>query len=280
MKRGDGLVADSRQRGGGFPKAASGPKQPTVGRAGSRPAAAAAPRPTPTAPTVYRPNAVPKVLQRKSSAPQPAGLQPPRAPTLKPAAQSAQLRQPQPAHKHARPSAAAAPPRPTRQQPPAQARAVRPAGAVQPAASKRGAPKSPAAGVVQAIKLYPNLHPGAVERVEQDSVFKLSNFADQYRLRKTQTHGVYVPNQLYNFVRTSEGEMLLHNRYRHPSIAEGRQVLYAGEAYFNNGKLEWWSNGSGHYQPDSEDAQQAALPMDHFYSYQQVIKGEHKRRRG
>jgi hypothetical protein len=133
--------------------------------------------------------------------------------------------------------------------------------------------------VVQAIKLYPNLHPGAVERVETDSVYKLSNFADQYRLRKTQSHGVYVPNQLYNFVRTSEGEMLLHNRYRHPSIAEGRQVLYAGEAYFNNGKLEWWSNGSGHYQPDSEDAQQAALPMDYFYSYQQVIKGEHKRKR-
>ncbi len=72
--------------------------------------------------------------------------------------------------------------------------------------------------------------------------------------------------------------MLLHNRYRHPSIAEGRQVLYAGEAYFNNGRLEWWSNGSGHYQPDSEDAKQAALPLDHFYTYQQVIKGEHKRK--
>ena len=54
-----------------------------------------------------------------------------------------------------------------------------------------------------------------------------------------ESHGVYVPNQLYNFVRTSEGEMLLHNRYRHPSIAEGRQVLYAGEVRFNNGKLEW-----------------------------------------
>jgi len=151
---------------------------------------------------------------------------------------------------------------------------------VQPKTSKRGAPNSPAAGVVQAIKLYPNLHPGAVERVETDSVFKLSNFADQYRLRKTRSHGVYVPNQLYNFVRTSEGEMLLHNRYRHPSIAEGRQVLYAGEVYFNNGRLEWWSNGSGHYQPDSEDAQQAALPMEQFYSYQQIIKGEHKRRKG
>jgi hypothetical protein len=151
--------------------------------------------------------------------------------------------------------------------------------AATPNAPKSGAVQRLAPKVVQATKLYPNLHPGAVERVEQDSVFKLSSFADQYRLRKTQSHGVYVPNQLYNFVRTSEGQTLLHNRYRHPSIAEGRQVLYAGEAYFNNGKLEWWSNGSGHYQPDSEDAQQAALPMNQFYSYQQVIKGEHKRKK-
>lgn len=132
--------------------------------------------------------------------------------------------------------------------------------------------------VIQALKFYPNLHPGAVERVEQGSLFRLENFTDQYRLRKTDSHGAYVPNQLYNFVRTMAGEMLMHNRYRHPSIAEGRQVLYAGEAFFNNGRLEWWSNGSGHYQPDSQDAAQAALPLDNFYTYQQVIKGEHKRR--
>ena len=132
---------------------------------------------------------------------------------------------------------------------------------------------------MQAAKFYPNLHPGAVERVEPGSLFRLENFTDQYRLRKVGSHGAYVPNQLYNFVRTVAGEMLLHNRYRHPSIAEGRQVLYAGEAFFNNGRLEWWSNGSGHYQPDSEDAKQAALPLEQFYTYQQVIKGEHKRRR-
>jgi hypothetical protein len=144
---------------------------------------------------------------------------------------------------------------------------------------RKAAAPSPRAGVVQARKVYPNLHPGAVERVEPGQLFRLENFTDQYRLRKADSHGVYVPNQQYNFVRTVEGQMLLHNRYRHPSIAEGRQVLYAGEVHFNNGKLEWWSNGSGHYQPDSEDAQQAALPMDNFYTYQQVIKGEHKRRR-
>jgi hypothetical protein len=137
---------------------------------------------------------------------------------------------------------------------------------------------APVSRVIQAIKLYPNLHPGAVERVEPSSVFRLENFTDQYRLRKTDSHGVYVPNQQYNFVRTGDGATLLHSRYRHPSIAEGRHVLYAGEAFFNNGKLEWWSNGSGHYQPDADDAAQAALPLSNFFTYQQIIKGEHKRK--
>lgn len=133
--------------------------------------------------------------------------------------------------------------------------------------------------VVQAIKLYPNLHPGAIEPVDSNNIFRLRNFAGQYRLHRQHSHGVNVPNQQYNFVRTREGEMLLHNRYRHPSIAEGKQVLYAGEVFFNNGQLQWWSNGSGHYQPFAEDAEQASLPLDQFYSYQQIIKGEHKRKK-
>jgi hypothetical protein len=134
--------------------------------------------------------------------------------------------------------------------------------------------------VVQAVKYFPNLHPGAVEPVNPDNIFRLNSFAGQYRLHQVHSHGVNVPNQQYNFVRTREGEMLLHNRYRHPSIAEGKHVLYAGEMYFNNGSLEWWSNGSGHYQPGADDADQANLPMDRFYSYQQIIKGEHTRKKG
>ena len=133
-------------------------------------------------------------------------------------------------------------------------------------------------GVVQQVKYYPNLHPGAAVAVERDNIFRLNNFADQYRLHKLNNHGAYVPNLKYNFVKTQEGDLLLHNRYRHPSLAEGHQVLYAGEASFNNGKLDWWSNGSGHYQPDEDTAKQAGLPMDNFYSYQQVLKGEHQRR--
>jgi hypothetical protein len=135
-------------------------------------------------------------------------------------------------------------------------------------------------GVVQATKFYPNLHPGAVESIDPSNIFRLNSFADQYRLHKVNSHGVNVPNQQYNFVRTSGGETLLHSRYRHPSIAEGKQVLYAGEIFFNNGQLQWWSNGSGHYQPDPDSAQQANLPMDYFFSYQQIIKGEHTRKKG
>jgi hypothetical protein len=135
-------------------------------------------------------------------------------------------------------------------------------------------------GVVQALKIFPNLHPGAVEPIDPSNIFRLNSFADQYRLHKVNSHGVNVPNQQYNFVRTGEGEVLLHSRYRHPSIAEGKQVLYAGEIFFNNGKLQWWSNGSGHYQPDQDSAEQANLPMDSFFSYQQIIKGEHTRKKG
>ena len=146
---------------------------------------------------------------------------------------------------------------------------------------RTASPLPPAkSAVVQKTRLYPNLHPGAVEPVNPASVFRLNNFADQYRLHRVNSHSVNVPNQQYNFVRTREGDMLLHNRYRHPSIAEGKQVLYAGEVFFNNGKLEWWSNGSGHYQPGADDAGQASLPMDRFYSYQQIIKGEHTRKKG
>jgi hypothetical protein len=186
----------------------------------------------PTAPNVYRPQPVPKVLQRKTN---------------------------------------------TVQQKPA--KPVHPNVPAKPNHSGVQLQKATTSRVVQAVKYYPNLHPGAIEPVNPSNIFRLNSFADQYRLHQVNNHGVNVPNQQYNFVRTREGEMLLHNRYRHPSIAEGKQVLYAGEISFNNGKLSWWSNGSGHYQPSADDAQQANLPMDQFYSYQQIIKGEHTRKK-
>ena len=132
--------------------------------------------------------------------------------------------------------------------------------------------------IVQRVKFFPNLHPGATLPVDQNSMYKLGSFADRYRIERLNSHVVHVPNLQYNFVRNRGGELLLHSRHNHPSLATGRDVLYAGEMYFDNGHLNWWSNGSGHYQPESEFAEQAALPMDKFYSYQQIIKGEHLRK--
>ena len=257
----------------------------------ARPEARGAPqsRKPPAAPAAYRPQPTPRVLQTKAHAAGTSHAQsrrptaaPPanrRAPEALPAGMSSV---------QAKTADRAAAPPPARPRPTPRVLQAKPSSNRPGAAAERGHGGAPQRavtqafkpGVVQAIKFYPNLHPGAVERVEPGSLFRLESFTDQYRLRKAGGHGAYVPNQLYNFVRTAEGQTLLHNRYRHPSIAEGRQVLYAGEAYFNNGRLQWWSNGSGHYQPDADDAAQAGLPLDYFYTYQQVIKGEHKRKGG
>jgi hypothetical protein len=223
------------------------------------------------APPVYRPQPIPRVLQTKraNGNPNPAQariisarhdashvVHTPRPPAVSPPHMNTV--QAKPIHNHIH-----------------QTIVTLPRPAIQRAALQRL--KS---AVVQATKYYPNLHPGAAVPVDRSNIFSLDSFANQYRLHRAGTHSVNVPNMKYNFVRTREGQTLLHNRYRHPSLAEGQQVLYAGEVFFNNGKLEWWSNGSGHYQPDADGAEQANLPMDYFYSYQQIIKGAHTRKNG
>lgn len=260
-------------------------------------------RKMPASPPVYRPQPAPKVLQTKThAAPQPSHrLQPTFATPVvyrpRPASQIAGTNpmnampvsvQPKMIHRPLVPSSS------RREFTPVHLRANSPAVQRQ-AISKRDSGNNTTAAhriiqrtptgayrpaVVQATKFYPNLHPGATVAVDRSNIFSLDNFANQYRLHRVGTHSVNVPNMKYNFVRTREGQTLLHNRYRHPSLAEGQQVLYAGEVFFNNGQLQWWSNGSGHYQPDADGAEQANLPMDYFYTYQQVIKGEHTRRKG
>jgi len=126
-------------------------------------------------------------------------------------------------------------------------------------------------------RVYPNLNPSAAIPVERDQIFRLNSFFDNFRLFRGKERAQYVPNARYVFVRTTEGETLLHPRYRHPAIAQGRPVLYAGEAQFENGKLQWWSNGSGNYRPDPAHATQAGLPMEQFYAYEDVLKGVHTR---
>lgn len=126
-------------------------------------------------------------------------------------------------------------------------------------------------------RVYPNLNPAAAIPVERDQVFHLNSFYDNYRLFRGKERSQYVPNSRYVFVRTIEGETLLHPRFRHPALAQGRPVLYAGEAQFDNGKLLWWSNGSGNYRPDAAHAAQADLPMDQFFPYEDILKGVHSR---
>jgi hypothetical protein len=122
---------------------------------------------------------------------------------------------------------------------------------------------------------FPNLNPAAAIPIDRNQVFHLHSFAGNYRMSRGKEHGQYVPNSRFVFVTTSSGSLLLHQRFRHPALAEGKPVLYAGEANFNNGKLEWWSNGSGNYRPDIGHAAQAGLPMEQFYSYDAILKGAH-----
>lgn len=128
-------------------------------------------------------------------------------------------------------------------------------------------------------KIYPNLNPAAALPVDREQIFTLREFVGHYRMSRAREHGHYVPNARFVFVKTMDGETLMHQRFRHPSLSQGKPVLYAGEAYFNNGNLEWWSNGSGNYRPDAAHAAQAGLPMDHFYPYDAVLKGLHTRPR-
>jgi hypothetical protein len=125
-------------------------------------------------------------------------------------------------------------------------------------------------------KIYPNLNAAAAIPIDPEDVFRLHSFFDNYRITRGRQHGLLVANSKYIFCRMMSGELLMHPTYRHPAIAGGKPVLYAGEAYFDNGKLEWWSNGSGNYRPDAEHAAQAELPMDRFYTYQDILKGHHK----
>lgn len=127
-------------------------------------------------------------------------------------------------------------------------------------------------------KFYPNLNPAAALKIDPAEFMHLEGSFDQsyYRMRRGSDHGALVPNTKFIFVRTMDGETVMHQRYRHPVLAQGRPVLYAGEAYFNNGRLDWWSNGSGNYRPDADHAEQARLPMERFFTYEQVLKGQNK----
>lgn len=127
-------------------------------------------------------------------------------------------------------------------------------------------------------KFYPNLNPAAAISVDRSTILRLESFSSHYRLRRPDQHGALVPNSKYIFVKMINGEVRLHPQYRHPVLAEGNPVVYAGEVYFNNGSLEWWSNGSGNYRPDPDHAEQAEFPMEQFFTFEEILRGRQKDR--
>jgi hypothetical protein len=124
-----------------------------------------------------------------------------------------------------------------------------------------------------ASRLYPNLNPAANIKVNRDEIATLQPFFGQYRLTRPDSRGQILPNARFVFVTNADGAIRMHQRYRHPVLAEGHAVRYAGEAQFRHGNLEWWSNASGNYRPDANHALQAGLPMENFYTHEQVRSG-------
>ena len=99
-----------------------------------------------------------------------------------------------------------------------------------------------------------------------------------FQLRGHDTQVLSRPSGVYNFVRVqgatrNQAATMLSARAPHASLAGGRPVLYAGTAAFDGGKLQWWSNYSGTYQPQAEFHRQAALPDDKFVPWQRLQMG-------
>lgn len=102
-----------------------------------------------------------------------------------------------------------------------------------------------------------------------DGLFQLRGHGNQVLSR---------PSGVYNFVRVqgatrNQAATVMSARAPHASLAAGRPVLYAGTAAFDAGKLQWWSNYSGTYQPQAEFHRQAALPGDKFVPWQRLQLG-------
>lgn len=152
------------------------------------------------------------------------------------------------------------------------------ASAVQRKPSAQSRPSALPPAVLQArgasgqLRLYPNLRPLAQQSTTQEQIFTLQHWYGSYGMRGEGGRGHYVPNARYLFVRTTDGQTKMHPRLRHPTLAGGDPVMYAGEAYFESGALRWWSNGSGHYRPDPEHATQAGLPLTLFRTWDDVVR--------
>ncbi len=106
-----------------------------------------------------------------------------------------------------------------------------------------------------------------------------------FRVRNAERGTLGQPNGVYNFVRVQgqrrgDASLVVSPRLPHAHLAAGRPVLYAGTARLEAGKLDWWSNYSGTYQPIAEFRAQAALPVDKFVTWQRLQLGGIAMQRG
>jgi hypothetical protein len=138
-----------------------------------------------------------------------------------------------------------------------------------------GRPPVPAA--LQRHATFAPLRVGAQNRTPAGD--ELVRVQGESFLLKTAARGLHVmPDGLYNFVRTvgdrpSDRHTLVSPRSSHAGLANGRPVLFAGTIRFDSGRLEWWSNYSGTYQPVAAFRQQAGLPDERFVPWQRLQMG-------
>jgi len=106
-----------------------------------------------------------------------------------------------------------------------------------------------------------------------------------FRLRSLDRGTLAPPSGVYDFVRVhgltrNDAHLNASAHLPHATLAQGKPVIYAGTAKLDSGRLEWWSNYSGTYQPIAEFRAQAKLPVDKFMPWQKLQMGGASMQRG
>jgi hypothetical protein len=147
-----------------------------------------------------------------------------------------------------------------------------------PPAPPRLPPRAPANAAIVQEKKIPNMGSRVVKR--QGPRLVMTRQQDEtYWLREEETHLPIRPSGLYNFVRVeAKGPIHMSKIDGHPALADGQPVEYAGEVMFDDGRMRFWSNGSGNYMPNADLHDQAGLPGDKFLTYEDVLRGKGRSR--
>ncbi|WP_298371201.1 hypothetical protein [Azospirillum sp.] len=138
-------------------------------------------------------------------------------------------------------------------------------------------PVSGAGATVQRMATFTPLRAGKSERASAGDELVRSQ-GDEFLLSSAERNLRTRPNGTYNFVRVqgatrNDQHTYVSARSGHAGLAAGRPVLYAGTLRFDGGKLDWWSNYSGTYQPMAAFRQQAQLPDERFIPWQKLQMG-------